>query len=71
MGGEMDLGASVDVSSRPSKGARDRDAKIDRMVSLLEEIADGGDVNMDGGRVSSALTQRSRTTMRGRGYSLA
>lgn len=71
IGGEMDLGASVDASSRPSKGARDRDAKIDRMVSLLEEIADGGDVNMDGGRVSSALTQRSRTTMRGRGYSLA
>lgn len=70
IGGELDLGASVDVSSRPSKGARYGDENMSRVVELLERIADGGDVYMDGDRVSGALAGRSRTTMLGRGYAL-
>lgn len=44
---------------------------MSRVVELLERIADGGDVYMDGDRVSGALAGRSRTTMLGRGYALA
>ena len=44
---------------------------MSRVVELLERIADGGDVYMDGDRVSGALAGRSRTTMLGRGCALA
>ena len=71
MGDEIDLGAAVDVSSVHGGSGRDGGSSMDRVVSLLERIAEGGDVNLDGTRVSSALAARSRATMLGRGYSLA
>ena len=63
-------GAPAPGTTAGSGSVRYSGLNLDRVVELLEKIAEGGDVYLDGNRISTGLAGMSRTTMTGRGYAL-